>query len=600
MKKAIEMTYEGNRRIIKGLGYYRTNPVDDIRDLVKKAKEEHENKTAFMYKEDGKLITKSYVQFDTDVDSLGTALCHLKFEVPEEPRIAVIGENRYEWGLAYLSIINGTGIGIPLDKHLPKVEIVNLLQRSKAEGIFYTKTYDDMMHEIADEGNTSLKHFICMDDVNARADARFHNMSELVESGWDQLRQGDRIFTGAYIPREEMRILLFTSGTTKMSKGVMLSHSNIVNNIRSLDSIIQIYEDDVHLSLLPLHHTFENTIGFLFMIHTGVSIAYNEGIRHITKNMKEFGVSILVAVPAIYEFMYSKIMEGIEKAGKKSLVKNMIKLSNGLRKVGIDLRRVLFKSILKELSPKLRLMASGAAPIDAKIAKTFDSMGITFLQGYGLTEASPLVTGTGPLSRVHGTVGHPILDVEICLDSPDTDGIGEILARGRNIMLGYYESPEETEEVLSPDGWFRTGDLGTIDDKGILRITGRAKSMIVFSNGKKAFPEEYEILLNASDKIKDSFIWGDPAVNGDIRVCAKIVLQEGLEPEAVKEEIDGIVKEINEGLPRYKIIQFYVITKEDLVKTTTLKIKRPIEEKKMRDYIDASGKDMRQLNKSVI
>jgi long-chain acyl-CoA synthetase len=397
-----------------------------------------------------------------------------------------------------------------------------------------------------------------------------------------------------------MRILLFTSGTTKMSKGVMLSHTNIVSNILSLDSIIQIKEDDVHLSLLPLHHTFENTIGFLFMVHSGVCIAYNEGIRHIVKNMNEFGVSILVAVPAIYEIMYAKLKDGIEKSGKKPLVDMITKLSNGLLKVGIDLRRVFFKSVLAKLSPKLRLMASGAAPIDAEIARGFESMGITFLQGYGLTETSPLVCGTGPLSKVHGTVGHPILGVDVCIDAPDADGMGEILVRGKNVMLGYYESPEETKEVLDPDGWFRTGDLGMIDDNGIVRITGRAKSMIVFANGKKAFPEEYEILLNAADKIKDSFVWGESTGDGDVRICAKIVLHEDVDPEAVKDEIESIVKGINERIPKYKIIHYYVMTKDDLVKTTTLKIKRPIEEKKMRQYIESSGKDMRKLNKTLL
>lgn len=603
MKKGYEIYTKNGRRIVKGLGYYEPDTVYDCREILKKSAERYKDKTAFMWKQDGRIIKKTYNDIDHEVDALGTALHSLNLK---GAKIAVISENRYEWGVAYFSIINGTGIGVPLDKYLPANEVENLIERSGARAIFYSKTYQSVMEDISKK-NTTLEYFICLDEFSTIVDdPRFLSMKSLIIEGNELLDQGDRSFIDAHINRESMSILLFTSGTTKASKGVMLSHANIASNVTSVTSLIKVFPNDVHLSLLPLHHTFENTIGLMFMLYKGVTIAYAEGIRHIASNIKEFKVTILVAVPAIFEALYSKLLDGIEKSGKKGLVEKMKKVSNALLKLKIDARRKIFKAILDKLGPDLRLFVSGAAPIDAGILNGIQSFGITFLQGYGLTETSPVISATSFFVNVPGTVGIPVKDVEVTIDNPDENGMGEILARGNNVMLGYYENEEETREVMEKDGWFRTGDLGIVDDNGLLRITGRAKSMIVLNNGKKAFPEEYEVLLNTLPGVKDSFVWGQTAPDGDVEICAKIVIdkdylqEKGYAIEEMGNQLEEQIRNLNQNIPRYKILRYFVMTFEDLVKTTTLKIKRPIEANKMKSYIDKKGLDMRKLNKSFI
>ena len=602
MNNGFEIYNENGRRIVKGHGHYESTHVSDCRELVKRSAKIYGQKIAFKFKRDGKLIEKTYIDFDREIDALGTALYSLGLN---GSYISVIAENRYEWGVSYFSIINGTGVGVPLDKYLPANEVENLVSRGRVEAIFYSQTYQDMMVEFSKK-ETTLKYYICMDDIELPDDSRFLSMSSLIRKGTELVEQGDKSFIDANIDREEMSILLFTSGTTMASKGVMLSHKNIASNVSSVSALMEVYPTDVHLSLLPLHHTFENTIGLMFMLLMGVTISYSEGIRHLAQNIREFNVSILVGVPAIFEAIYSRVMDGIEKQGKMGLIKTMKKISNFLLKLGIDVRRKIFHPVLDKLGPDLRLMVSGAAPISAEILSGFQSFGITFLQGYGLTETSPVISATTYFHNVHGTIGIPVKDVEVTIDAPDENGIGEILARGDNVMLGYFENPEETNKVMEDDGWFRTGDLGVIDERGYLKITGRAKSMIVFTNGKKAFPEEYEILLNLIPGVKESFVWGNKAPDGDIQVCAKLVIdkeyfeQKGYTKEQIGDEIEAAIKNINKGIPQYKILRYFVLSHEELIKTTKLSIKRPLETDKMKMYLDKVGVDIRKINKSFI
>jgi long-chain acyl-CoA synthetase len=602
MNKGFEIYNENGRRIVKGHGHYEASYVSDCRELVKTSAKKYGLKTAFKYKKDGKLVEKTYIDFDKDIDALGTSLYSLGLK---GSYISIIAENRYEWGVSYFSIINGTGVGVPLDKYLPANEVENLVSRGRVEAIFYSQTYQDMMVEFTKK-ETTLKYYICMDDIELPDDSRFLSMSSLTRKGTELVEQGDKSFIDANIDREEMSILLFTSGTTMASKGVMLSHKNIASNVSSVSALMEVYPTDVHLSLLPLHHTFENTIGLMFMLLMGVTISYSEGTRHLAQNIREFNVSILVGVPAIFEAIYSRVMDGIEKQGKMGLIKTMKKISNFLLKLGIDVRRKIFHPVLDKLGPDLRLMVSGAAPISAEILSGFQSFGITFLQGYGLTETSPVISATTYFHNVHGTIGIPVKDVEVTIDAPDENGIGEILARGDNVMLGYFENPEETNKVMEDDGWFRTGDLGVIDERGYLKITGRAKSMIVFTNGKKAFPEEYEILLNLIPGVKESFVWGNKAPDGDIQVCAKLVIdkeyfeQKGYTKEQIGDEIEAAIKSINKGIPQYKILRYFVLSHEELIKTTKLSIKRPLETDKMKMYLDKVGVDIRKINKSFI
>jgi long-chain acyl-CoA synthetase len=604
MPKGIDIYKENKNTIIKGLQYYEPRTVNNLKELLEKSSKKFNNKTAFKYKnKKGDIIEKSYSNFYNDVNALGSSLISMGMK---GSKISILSENRYEWGLSYLSIVNGTGVSVPLDKYLPPIEIETLVKRAGIEAIIYSPSFQESIEKIASQ-KTTLKYFICMENNPNESDERFLSLPKLIDKGNKLIEEDYKDFTDAKINEEEMSVLLFTSGTTNQAKGVMLSHSNIASNITSLTTIIKIYPDDVHLSLLPLHHTFENTIGFLFMIHSGICIAFNDGIKHLAKNLKEYNVSVIVAVPAIFEVIYKKLKEGIEKSGKKNLVNNLIKLTDILSKMGINIKKYVFKSIIKNISPKLRILITGAAPLDKEIIKGFSDIGLTTLQGLGLTECSPVIAATNDFINKPGTVGYPLMGVELYIDSPDENGIGEIVVRGKNIMLGYYENEEETKEVLTSDKWFKTGDLGTMDSEYYLTVTGRVKSMIVLASGKKAFPEEFEVLLNNNDEIKESYVWGYQKSENDVQICAKIVLDKDFlentdykSNKEISEKIKLIIKEINNRLPRYKMIRYFILTYEELIKTTTLKIKRPLENESLNKILKAANVDMRKISGEFI
>jgi len=600
-KKGIVISNKKGRKTVTGLGYYENVQIKNFKELIQNSVKEFQNRPAFKYKIGKDIIEKSYIEFGAEIDAIGTALHHLGLK---NKRFAVIGENRYEWALSFFSIVNGTGIAVPLDKHLPEVEIENLINRGKVDVIFYSNHFDKEMLELSKK-NTNIQQYICMDELDEKYPSNFTSLQKLIDQGKILMNEGNRSFIDAKIDTEELSVLLFTSGTTSMSKGVMLNQRNICSDVSAITSIIKIYPNDVHLSILPLHHTFELSIGMLFMIKNGVSIAYAEGIKHIAKNLKEFNVTILVVVPAILEAMYKKMKEGIKKAGKEGQIQTLGKVSNALQLIGIDLRRKFFKRILDQIAPDLRLAVSGAAPIDKEIITGFGMIGLSVIQGYGLTETSPVVAANNDFHNKAGTVGHPMKGIEVAIDNPDVNGMGEIITKGPNVMMGYYEDEEATREAIDSDGWFHTGDLGFIDDGGFITITGRAKSMIVLTNGKKAFPEEYEMLLNKIEGVRESFVWGNTAPDGDIQVCAKLVLNETLIKEKhgvmpSDDELAGIIqkeiKKINQDIPQYKIIRYFVTSYEDLIKTTTLKIKRPIEYKKVMDILEKAQTNMRKAN----
>ncbi len=601
MEKGIRIVSKEGKRVVEGIGYYEPPRITDIRQIVKDSARKYGDEKGFLFKDKhGNITGKTYNEFDRDIDALGTALHDLGLK---GLRFSIISENRYEWGVCYLAVANGTGIAVPLDKYLPENEVEALIDRGRVEVIFYSPTYQSMMESIVKKNNR-LKYYICMEASGKKSDPKFLALPDLLVKGRELLQAGNRTFIDSEIDRTGMSILLFTSGTTSMAKGVMLSHSNIVSNVSSIAAMIKVTPADTHLSLLPLHHTFENTVGFLFMVHVGAKIAYCDGIKHIAQNLKEYNVSLLVAVPAVIETFYKRLTDGIRKSGKEKLVSTMVKVSNGLRKIGIDLRRKLFKSIFEQFAPNLRLAVSGAAPLDPEVVVWFRNIGFNVLQGYGLTETSPVVAANNDFINEPGMIGHPLQGVETAILDPDENGMGEIIVRGSNVMLGYYEDEAATKEVLDDAGWFRTGDLGVINEEGFIRITGRAKSMIVFTNGKKAFPEEYEMLINNIPGVKDSFAWGNKAPDGDIQVCAKIVLDkevfEAVSDDEIQERLNTAIREINKTLPQYKIIRYFVFSYTDLVKTTTLKTKRNIEMEKVMAFINKTALDMRKLSGSRI
>ena len=517
-----------------------TNKITDLKDMLKKSGEKYPEKIAYKIRiEQGKYIEITHKQVRDMIDSLGTALIDMGLK---GNRIGVIGENRYEWEIAYLSIVCGTGIVVPLDKSLPENELRSLIERSEIEAIFYTKKYEESLKKILEEKVGKLKYLISMENEE----------QELIKKGEQLIKQGNREFIDAKIDNEKMNIMLFTSGTTSASKIVALSHKNLVSNLMDISSILDVNSDDVFLSFLPIHHVFECTVGFLFALYSGAQTVFCDGIRHIMENMNEYKVSVMASVPAIYERIYKIISKNKENA--KDL-----------------------------LGGHVKLLISGAASLDPTIEKNYRDLGINLVQGYGLTETSPVIAvGTNAHYRT-GSVGIAVPSVEAKVINCDETGMGELVVKGPSIMLGYYGNKEETDKVLK-DGWFNTGDLARIDKDGYIFICGRKKSVIVLKNGKNIFPEEMESRINRIDGVEESFIFGKPVSEdkNNIKIFAKVVYNQELmkdiynvqESADVYKIINEKVKEINQEMPRYKAIKGVIVSEEPLIKTTTNKIKR--------------------------
>ena len=493
-------------------------------------------------------------------------------------RIALISENRYEWEVAYLSVCCGTGVVVPLDKALPEGEIESLIIRSEVEAIFYSKKYDQIMSNIQKRGNTRLKYFISMD--LEKNDFNKFSQNEITQKGQELMNEGNREFLDAKINNEEMSIMLFTSGTTNVSKAVMLSHKNICTNVQDIADVFEINENDRFLSFLPLHHTFECTVGFLYPISSGSAIVFSKGVRHISEELKKYQITAMIAVPALVERMYDKMMKSIEDKGKLPKVKQAIKISNLMQKVGIDLKKKLFYEIHKGVGEYLRIIVVGGAPLTPQKEKGFWDLGFNVLQGYGLTETSPVIAAELTKQKRLASIGKKMPSVEVKIDEPDEKEIGELVVKGESVMMGYYANDEANKESFTEDGWLRTGDLAKIDKDGYIYISGRKKFVIVLKNGKNVYPEELEILINESDLIKESMVFGNPDKDGDVSLSDKDYIKSNfgeISEEEIKEKIWNWVKEVNTKMPKYKYIKKLILTDEDLVKTTTLKIKRNIE-----------------------
>ncbi len=562
--------------------------ITDLKDMINQSAQEFGDKPAFKYKTEtpGQFDAITYKQFLDEINSLGTKLIDMGLK---GKRIAVISENRYEWCLAYMATVCGTGIVVPLDKLLPANELESLIVRSGVEAIFYSSKYDEIMKDIKQRQTTDIRYYISM-DLDKRQDG-VYSQKELVEKGKELIDGGNRKFLDAEIDRETMSFMLFTSGTTAMSKAVMLSHKNIVTNLMDIASVLNLDENDTLLSFLPLHHTFECTVGFLYVMYRGASIAYCEGVRHIANNIKEYQITAMISVPALYENMYKRLMKNIEKKGKLQEVEKLMKLTGMLSKVGIDFRKKIFKEIHDGLGGHLRLLVNGAAALSAEVEKGFNDLGIKTVQGYGLTETSPVISAGTDFEQEIGSVGKVFPSVKLKIVNKDENGIGEIHVKGPTVMLGYYQNEEATKEVLDSKGWFNTGDLGYVDKKGFLFLCGRKKSVIVLKNGKNVFPEELETVINRIDGVKESFVYGRPEEDDeiDLKICAKIVYDKetmkeiyGIENEQeISDMIWSKIKEINKTMPSYKYIKEITITEEELIKTTTQKIKRHEEMKKI-------------------
>ena len=558
----------------------------DLKDMLNQTGEVYGDRPAYIFKteEKGKFRIITHKEFRENINALGTTLIQMGLK---DKRIAVISENRYEWELSYLAVAAGVGVIVPLDKALPDNELESLILRSQVEAIIYSSKYDAIMNTLREKKNTNLKYFISMDlEENTQG---IYAEKALVEKGKKLLADGNKTYIDAKIDSEKMGIMLFTSGTTAMSKAVMLSHKNLVTNVMDIIQRFDLTDEDRFLSFLPLHHVFECTVGFLYPISIGGSIAFCEGVKHMAENIKEFEITAMISVPAVFDIIYRKVMKTIEKKGKLANLEKGKKVSQFLLKMKIDLRKQLFKEVHESLGPKLKLVVTGGAALDPETEKGFNDLGFDVEQGYGLTETAPVIAAETPKCRRLGSIGKKFPSVEVKIDDPDEEGIGELMAKGPSIMLGYYENEEATKSALESDGWFHTGDLARIDKDGFIYISGRKKSVIVLNNGKNVFPEEIETLLNKVEGIKETFVFEKKEDDGDVKVCVEIVYDKELIKELyniegeenIKEFLWDKVKEVNKLMPKYKYVREMVITEEPLIKTTTLKIKRHEELKKV-------------------
>lgn len=550
--------------------------IKDLKDMLNKTEKLYANRPAYKIKiEEGKYQVYTHKEVRDMINALGTSLINLGLK---GKRIAVIGENRYEWEIAYLSIVCGTGIVVPLDKSLPANELELLIERSDIEAIFYTKKYSEIIQNIRLSEKNKLKHLISMDnDENVEG---IYSQKELMREGKKLIEEGNNEFLNAKINPKEMEIMLFTSGTTSKSKVVALSHENICTNLMDIGSVLDVTQDDVFLSILPIHHVFECTVGFLFSLYKGAETVFCDGLRHIVENLNEYHVTVMACVPGIYERIFMMIRKKLEKQGKlEEILKNEEKYKNCSMKE----REEAFEEIHDMLGGKIKLFISGAASLDNTIEERYRLLGINLVQGYGLTETSPVVAiGTNKNHRL-GSIGKTVPSVEAKLVDVNAEGIGELVVRGPSIMLGYYENEEANKESLK-EGWFYTGDLAKIDEEGYIFICGRKKSVIVLKNGKNIFPEELENLVNKIEGVKEAFIFGKVQSDdkNNIKINVKIVFDRDVIKDVYKveknEDIYTVlakkIKEINQTMPSYKAIRGIMLTEEPLIRTTTNKIKR--------------------------
>ena len=557
--------------------------VNNMKEVIYNSAKKFSENIAFVIKhQENKKIEYeniTYKRFLEDINKLGSALYKLGLK---GKRIAIIGKNRYEWALSHMSVLLGGMISVPLDKDLQYDELERSLIRSKADCIIFDEKLTEDVTKIKYAEKTNLKDFICMSEIEG-----YTSVPELIKMGNEAIEKSYNEYINAEIDNDALAILLFTSGTTAQSKAVMLSHRNVATNVYDLQSVENINSTDVSIALLPFHHIFGSTC-MAYTLACGVKIVFADGLRYVKQNLVEYKVTMFVGVPLLMESIYKAVMKEIEKQGKTKLIKVATKVTNALLKLKIDIRRKVFKQVIEGLGGALRLVIIGGAPADPKILQAFDNFGIITLQGYGLSETSPVVAAENAKVKKNGTTGVPMPSFEVEIVNKDELGIGEIRVKSPCVMLGYYEMPEQTQEAMK-DGWFYTGDLGYIDLDGCLHITGRNKNMIVLANGKKVFPEEIETLINRIPLIEESMVFGMPSEEdkNDVKLSVKAVYNKDIAnekyPGKSEDELYKIIwneiKEINKSFPRYKYVQNLILTNKELIKTTTKKVKRQEEMK---------------------
>ncbi|MGN0659290.1 MAG: AMP-binding protein [Emergencia sp.] len=559
----------------------------DLRELLRTSAEKYADRVAFVTKikdrqtKEVNYISTTYAKLFETMGWLGTALIERGYA---GKRIAVIGENSYNWCLAYFASCCGAGVTVPLDKALQKEELESCLIRSRAEVIFYDRKHAEVIEEICRENRTELTLTVAMDFIPEKGTT----MIELIDQGQKLVENGDRRYLDAEIDPDAMNFLLFTSGTTMQSKAVMMSHRNFMSCNYGMNCEELFFPDDVNMMILPLHHCYGMS-GLLTFLSQGMKNCFCDGLKYVSANMKEYGVSVIMSVPLLLENMYKKISKGIADQGMEKKVALAMKICDAGDRVGIHLRRKLFKSVIDQLGGRMRFIINGAAALDPVVSKGLNDLGILTVQGYGLTETAPTIASETYRYLKPGSCGKVMPNVEAKIIEPSEEGIGELAVRGDNVMLGYYDDPEATAEVLR-DGWFYTGDLAYFDEEGYLFICGRKKNVIVMKNGKNVYPEEIENLINVLPYVEESMVFTREKAT-DVVLWAKVVYnkgyltEQGLSEEELAARLDADMATINRAMPAYKMVRKYFLSDRPTIKTTTAKTKRNEEMKQIQEEL---------------
>lgn len=583
-------------------------PYENVRELLQHCCKQYPNNDAYWFHDpSGKTtIKKKYSDVLNDIFAFGIGLLDKKMASIGQEHVSVIGANSYPWVIVQNSTLFGLGVAVPLDKQLADHEAASLCQRGKTSILAFDYEHASAARLAAKECPL-IRHFILMDRPEKIAefqkkDPRFISFEEILEAGRAVRKKGPHPFETLPIDIEDLAAILFTSGTTSQSKGVMLNQRNMIGNVKQGVSTILIEPGGRALSVLPLHHTFEGSVGMYDLWAVGVCICINENLRTFTRNLKEWKINMLLAVPLLFQGIYRQIQKGIDKGGKRGAINFALKLSRFLMKLGIDKRRKIFKAIHEQFGGHLNFFVAGAAPIPSEVQAFFIDIGILMVLGYGLTETAPILSACSPKFNRIGSVGRPVNGVTLAIAGPgdgmSPEGAGEIYAKGDNVMMGYYENEAATKEVFTEDGWFKTGDIGYFDKDDFLYITGRAKSMVVLSNGKKVFPEELEALLDGIEGIANSMVWGEDTARGAVELAVRLQIERENLPEFVKADdaqsinayLDREIRAFNQQMTSYKHIAHWFWDDSAPVMTTTRKVKRHDELARIRRAMAEQGK----------
>lgn len=580
LAQAEELAAVINESTNPAVKYKESRPITDLKHMVESSVALYRDHVAFYQKEDrgGAYQQITYREMLQMMNGLGTALIKTGMK---GKRIAVIGDNCSQWAISWLAVVCGTGVVVPLDKELNAEELKQLLIKAEVSCVLFSDRFESMFVNMFRERGTELQLLVNMDAKNDKEDV--FAWKTLVEAGMRLVAEGHRDFLDAQIMKDEMSILLFTSGTTGASKGVMLSHWNIASNLMIAPTVLKVNDWDIFFSVLPVHHTYECTCGFLMPIYKGAAIAYCEGLKYITKNLEEIRPTMFLGVPLIFENLYKKIWKNVKKQGRENMLRRILKINKITKKIGLDLGRFFLKDIRAVFGGRMRMMICGGAAINPEVLEGIQEFGIMALQGYGLTECSPLGALNPDTAPKADAIGMAFPGCEIQVMDVNEEGIGELCLKGPNVMLGYYEMPEETERSIV-DGWFHTGDLGYMDADGYAHITGRKKNVIITKNGKNVYPEELEYYLGNIPFVEESFVYSQEMEDGeDISITAAIkldaeetaeILGQDFTDEAALELIWKEVDKINDEMPFFKKIKKVVLRKEEFKKNTSKKIIR--------------------------